>query len=195
METKKIFIVLGIIVLIAIGYFYLYAKGLGAMYAVGSKPDESPFFITTQPIMVKNIRVPKDTKITYKKQYFWEKKEQTELLKEKNILKISFNEVIYWGEVPITSIEKFFNPKMIGFNVNADFTKLNKNKETPFSNLWQSCNSALAIQVKDINDWSFNKENISDIQGCGRMNRYFSEDIKQQNFLNDLNTEMREIKD
>ncbi len=195
METKKIFIVLGIIVLIAIGYFYIYAKGLGSMYVVANKPDESPFFMTTQPIIVKNILLPKETKIIYKKHYFWEKHEQKELLKEKDIVEISFKEVIYWGGVPITSIDKFFNPEMKGFSVYADFDKLNKNKETQFSNLWQSCNSVLGINVKDINDWSFNKKNILDVEGCGGNSRYFNEDIKQQNFLNNLHNELIKIKD
>lgn len=195
METKKIFIVLGIIVLIVVGYFYVYAKGLGSMYVVSNKADESPFFMTIEPIVIKNILLPKGTKITYKKQYFWEKNEQKKLLDEKNILSISFKEVISWGGVPITSINKFFNPDMIGYSVYADFTKLDKNKETEFSNLWQSCNKALAIKVKDINDWSFNKENILDTQGCGRNNRHFNEDLAQQSFLNNLHAELMKIKD
>ncbi|MDW5290716.1 hypothetical protein [Formosa sp. PL04] len=193
METKKIFIVLGIIVLIAIGYFYCYVKASGSMYSVANKLDESPFYMTTQPIIVKNISLPIGTKIIYEKQYFWEKYEQKKLLDEKDIFEISFKEVIYWGGVPISKILQFYNPKMIGFSVYPDFDKLNK--ETQFSNLWQSCNSDLSINVKDINDWSFNKKNILDIEGCGSYQRHFSEDIKQQRFLDNFYDELIKIRD
>ncbi|MCL7763527.1 hypothetical protein MPF19_08890 [Polaribacter sp. Z014] len=195
METKKILIILGIILFVLIGLFYIYAKGLGSMYALGNKPDESPFYITTKPIVVKNILLPKGTKISYKKNYFWQKYEQKELLNEKNIKEISFPEVINWGGVPITSILKFFNPEMKGFSVYADFNRLDKNKETQFSNLWKSCSSKLQISVQDTDDWSFNKKNISDIESCSvNYQRYFSEDEKQQKFLNDLLSEMMKIK-
>jgi hypothetical protein len=198
---KKIFIVLGVIVLIAIGYFYFYTKALGSMFSVANKLDESPFFITTQPIIVKNISLPEGTKIIYEKQYFWEKYEQKKLLNEKDIFEISFKEVIYWGGVPITKILQFYNPKMIGFSVYPDFDKLNKNKETQFSNLWLNCNSdyasnsKLGITVKDINDWSFNKKNILDIEGVGPNNRYFKEDKNQQKYLDELLSELMKIKE
>jgi len=195
METKDIFIILGIIILIMIGCFYAYLYELSKMWVL-HKPDNSPYFVTTKPIIIKNILLPKGTKITYNKHYCWEKHKQNKLLNEKDITEISFKEgiTINWGGVPITSVHKFFNPEMKGFTVYADFNRLNKNKETLFSNLWQRGGNDLDITVKNTNDWSFNKENISDIDSCGvNYQRFFKEDIKQQRFLDDLYNELKKI--
>lgn len=197
METKKIFIILGIIILIIIGCFYAYVNALSSMWTLHS-PDKSPYFVTTKPIIIKNILLPKGTKITYEKRYFWEKYEQKKLLNKKDITKISFKEgtTINWGGVPITSIFKFFNSKMKGFTVYADFNRLNKNKATQFSILWQSCNDNLGVTVINTNDWSFNKKNISDIQSCSvNYQRYFKEDVKQQMFLDNLYSELMKTRD
>lgn len=197
MEVKKILIVIGIIILIVIGCFYLYLHALGSMWVVNT-PDESPFFITTKPIVVNNILVPKETKITYKKRYFWEKYEQKKLLSEKDITRISIKKgvTINWGGVPIKEIIKFFNSEMKGYSVYADFDSLNKNKKTQFYSLWKNCNSEVGITVKNTDDWSFNKKNILDVQFCGvNYQRYFSEDIKQQIFLDNLYNELIKIKD
>lgn len=190
-------IVLGVIILIAVGCFYAYMYALGSAWTL-NKPDKSPFFITTKPIVVKGILVPKGTKLVYEKQYFWEKYEQKKPLNEKDIVEISFTEgvTIDWGGVPITSIVKFYNSEMKGFSVYADFDKLDIKKETPFSKLWQSCSDDLGITVENTNDWSFNKKNILDIQSCGVNNqRYFKEDVEQQNFLDSLFSELKKIKD
>ena len=197
METKKILIIIGIIILITVGCFYLYLRALGSMWVVNT-PDKSPYFITTKPISVNNILVPKGTKITYKKRYFWEKYEQKKLLNEKDITRISFKEgiTINWGGTPIKEIIKFFNPEMKGYSVYADFDSVNKNKNTQFYNLWKSCNSELGITVKNTDDWSFNQKNILDVQSCGvSYQRYFSEDIEQQLFLDNLYNELTKIKD
>jgi len=84
---------------------------------------------------------------------------------------------------------------MKGYTVYANFNSLNKNKKTQFYNLWKSCNSELGITVKNTDDWSFNKKNIVDIQSCGSNQRYFSEDKKQQLFLDNLYNELTKIKD
>ncbi len=162
------------------------------------KPDDSPYFITVKPIVVKNILLPVGTKIIYEKSFFSGKYEQKRLLNEKKITQISFKEgtTIDWGGVPITSIVKFFNDKMKGFTVYADFDKLDENKKTQFYNLWCSCNSRLGITIKNTNDWSFNKENILDIESCGvNYQRYFKEDKEQQEFLDKLYQELLKIKD
>ncbi len=197
MEAKKILIIIGIISLIVIGFFYVYLNALGSAWII-NKPDKRPFFVTSKPIIIKKILLPKGTKIIYEKQYFWEKYEQKELLNEKNITSIYFREgtTINWGGVPITSIVKFFNSEMKGFSVTADFDKLNENKKTQFSNLWLSCNNNLGITVKNTNDWSFNKKNILDVESCGVNNqRYFEKDKNQQRFLDDLYNELMLIKD
>ncbi|PKV48858.1 hypothetical protein ATE84_0873 [Aquimarina sp. MAR_2010_214] len=197
MEAKKIFIIIGIIILIVIGFFYAYLKALGSAW-VTNKPDKRPFFVTTKPIIIKNILLPEGTKIIYNKKYFWEKYEQKELLNEKDITSVFLKEgtTINWGGVPITSIVKFFNSEMKGFSVYPDFDKLNENKKTQFSNLWLSCNTDLGITVENTNDWSFNKTNILDVESCGVNNqRYFKEDKNQQRFLDDLYNELMIIKD
>ena len=197
MEAKKILIIISIILLITVGCFYLYLRALGSMWVVNT-PDKSPYFITTKPISINNILVPKGTKITYKKRYFWEKYEQKKLLNEKDITRISFKEgiTINWGGIPIKEIIKFFNPEMKGYSVYADFDSVNKNKNTQFYNLWKSCNSELGITVKNTDDWSFNQKNILDVQSCGvSYQRYFSEDIEQQLFLDNLYNELTKIKD
>jgi len=196
MEAKKIFIVIGIIILIVIGSIYAYLNALSSMWVV-NKPDESPYFVTTKPQVIKNIPFPKETKITYKKRYFWEKHEQKKPLDEKNITQISFKKgiTIDWGGVPITSIVEFYNLEMKGYSVYADFNSLNKNRETEFSDLWKSCNSVLGITTKNTDDWSFNKKNILIIESCGvNYQRYFSEDLEQQKFLDNLYSELIKIK-
>ncbi|WP_178983951.1 hypothetical protein [Winogradskyella helgolandensis] len=197
MKGKTIFIIISIIILLLIGCFYAYINALGSMWVL-NKPDESPYFVTTKSIIIKNIPLPKGTKITYKKRYFWEKHKQNKLLNEENVTDISFMEgiTIDWGGVPITSIHKFFNSEMKGFSVYADFDKLNKNNKTQFSNLWFSCNNNLGITVENTNDWSFNKKNILDIESCGVNNqRYFKEDKNQQRFLDELYSQLMKIKD
>ncbi|WP_198680075.1 hypothetical protein [Aureibaculum luteum] len=194
METKNIFIIFGILIIV-ISFFYVFAKSSASMY-VNSNQNDSPYYIISKPIVVKNILLPKGTKITYIKRYFWEKHQQKELLNEKDITDVSFKEgiTIEWGGVPITEIIRFFNPEMKGFTVYADFNKLKENKETQFSNLWLSCNSDLSLTIKNTNDWSFNKKNILDIESCGaNYQRYFTVKIKQQKFLDNLYNELIKI--
>ncbi|MDN3491538.1 hypothetical protein [Winogradskyella bathintestinalis] len=197
MQPKKILIIIGVILLIVIGFFYAYMHALGSAW-VTNKPDKRPFYVTTKPVTIKNITLPEGTKIIYEKQYFWEKYEQEKLLNEEDITIVNFKEgtTINWGGVPITSIVKFFNSDMKGFSVYADFNKINNHKKSQFSNLWLSCNSELGITVENIEDWSFNKDNILDIESCGVNNqRYFKDDSKQQKFLDELFSELMKIKD
>ena len=110
---KKIFIIIGVIILIAAGFVYAYINAFASPRII-YKPDERPFFITTKPIIIKNISLPEGTKIIYKKQYFWEKFEQKKLPDEKDIISVDFKKgtTINWGGVPITSIVQFFNIEM-----------------------------------------------------------------------------------
>ncbi|KAA3624207.1 MAG: hypothetical protein DWQ02_23380 [Bacteroidetes bacterium] len=193
MNTQKILIVSGIVILIAIGCLYAYLNALGASWAL-NKPDKRPFFVTTKQIVVKNILLPEGTKIIYKNQYFWKKHEQNKPLNPKDIIEISFMEgtTINWGGVPITSIVRFYNSEMKGFSVYADFEKLNK--RTRFADLWESCHDNLGITVEDTEDWSFNKKNILNVESCGvNYQRYFEEDEDQQRFLDDLYKELMTI--
>ena len=53
--------------------------------------------------------------------------------------------------------------------------------------------SATSAFVHD--DWSFNKQNITDVESCGVNNqRYFKEDKSQQQFLDSLMKELLNIK-
>lgn len=197
MAANKILLAVGILILIVIVCFYIYLNALSSAYSL-HKPDKRPYYITTQPLVVKNISLPKGAKITYKERFFWEKGKQNKLLNEKDIIQITFAEgiTIDWGGIPITSIVKFYNSKMKGFSVYADFDNLDINKQSQFSNLWQRCSEDLGISIENPNDWSFNKQNILDIESCGvNYQRYFKEDIEQQGFLDSLFNELKRIKD
>ena len=101
---------------------------------------------------------------------------------------------IDWGGVPVTVIHRFFNTEMRGYSVYADFNKLAIDKKTKFSKLWESCSSDLAITVNNLDDWSFNTKNISDVTSCSVLyQRYFKDDKKQQNYLDDIYTELQKI--
>ncbi|MFD2099771.1 hypothetical protein [Flagellimonas iocasae] len=195
MKTQKIVIIVGVILVIAIVGLLVYLFALSSAYTL-NKPYKRPFYIVTEPIVVKKILLPKGTKIIYEKQYFWEKQEQKKPRNEKDIIQISFREgtTINWGGVPITSMVRFYNSEMKGFTVYPDFDTLNK--ETRFSALWQNCDDGLGITIADEDDWSCNKENILDVESCGvNYQRYFKEDDNQQKYLDDLYHELMLIKD
>jgi hypothetical protein len=83
---------------------------------------------------------------------------------------------------------------MCGYTVTADFSKLSEDQKTKFSELWQSCNDGLGITIKNTDDWSFNKENIADVESCSVIyQRYFKDDSRQQSFLNEMYAELQKI--
>lgn len=83
---------------------------------------------------------------------------------------------------------------MRGFSVYPDFDKLSDAKRTKFSQLWKSCNDNLGITVKNTDDWCFNTKNISDVDDCIVLyQRYFKNDKKQQNFLNEIYAELLKV--
>lgn len=169
---------------------------MGSMNPTGgnSSPDY-PYFITTEPMVVKKILVPAGTSLVYDEQFF-KKGKQDKIMSEEKLKTIDLpdGETIDWGGVPVTSIEKFFNSEMHGFTVYADFNKLGKDKQTKFSELWQSCSNDIGITVKDTDDWSFNAKNIVDVESCSvNYQRYFKDDAGQQSFLNNIYTELRKI--
>ena len=167
MTTRKMLIIFSVVIIIALACFYGYLVALGSMWSI-KRPDKNTFFFNTKPILVKNMILPNGAKILYERQYFWQSQQQEQPLKETDIIQISLMEgtTINWAGVPITSIVRFYNSKMKGFTVHADFSKLNA--ETGFSHQWQNCNEDyLGITVKNTNDWSFNKDNIVDVESCG----------------------------
>lgn len=194
---KKIYIVLGILILIAvvaIGITFLNQLSHMGNPTGGRDPDY-PYFFTTQPTVVKNIIVPKGTKLTYE-EHFFKKGHQNNMMNEKKLTSIKLPEgkTIDWGGVPIYMIIKFFNPEMRGFSVYADFEKLGNDKKTKFSELWNNCQSDLGVLVKNPDDWTFNTKNIIDISSCGVNNlRYFKEDKEQQQFLDSLFNELKKV--
>lgn len=195
MKTQKIAIIVGVILVIAIVGLLVYLFALSSAYTL-NKPDKRPFFITTQPVVVKKILLPEGTKIIYEKGHFWGKQEQKKPLNEKGIIQISFVEgtTVNWGGVPITSMVKFYNSEMKGFTVYPDFDT--QNKETRFSTLWKNCDDGLGIIIADNDDWSFNTKNILDVESCGvNYQRYFKEDENQQKYLDDLYHELMLTKD
>ena len=157
-----------------------------------SRPDY-PYYISTQPMIVKNITLPIGTILEYEEQYF-KSGQQDSPLSEKKLIGIYFpkDKPMDWAGVPVSHINKYFNSEMKGFSVYARFEQLSRDKQTHFSKLWQECNDGLGINVKDTNDWSFNLNNINDIDSCSVIyQRYFKNDAEQQYFLNQLYKEMQ----
>ena len=196
---KKTYIIIGILTLIialfTIGYFVLLGlSGMGS--PTGGRGPNYPYFITLEPTTIKNILVPKGTKLTYEEQFFKEG-QQDKIMNEEKLTSIELPEgkTIDWGNVPVFMILKFFNSEMRGYTVYADFNQLSNDKKTKFSELWQSSDNELGIDVNNIGDWSFNKQNITEVESCGVNNqRYFKEDKSQQQFLDSLMKELLNIK-
>mgnify|MGYP003452130272 FL=1 len=196
---KKTYIIIGILTLIialfTIGYFVLLGlSGMGS--PTGGRGPNYPYFITLEPTTIKNILVPKGTKLTYEEQFFKEG-QQDKIMNEEKLTSIELPEgkTIDWGNVPVFMILKFFNSEMRGYTVYVYFNQLSNDKKTKFSELWQSSDNELGIDVKNIGDWSFNKQNITDVESCGVNNqRYFKEDKSQQQFLDSLMKELLNIK-
>lgn len=158
----------------------------------GSPPPDYPYYITKKPTVVKKILVPAGTKLVYQQQ-FSKEGEQNEQLDESTLtdIKLQDSVTINWAGVPVTWISKFFNTEMRGFSVYADFSKLSDDRKSKFSEMWQSCNDDLGILVKDLDDWSFNPKNITDVSSCSvKYQRYFKDDKRQQQFLDTLYTKM-----
>lgn len=159
----------------------------------GNHRPDYPYYITTQPMIVKKIAIPIGTKLEYEEQHF-KSGQQDSLLNEKKLIQISFpkDHSINWAGVPIGYINKYFNSEMKGFSVDARFDQLPSNKQTRFSQLWQACNDDLGIRVKNTDDWSFNLNNIADIDSCSvNYQRYFKDNVQQQRYLNLLYQEMQ----
>ena len=159
----------------------------------GNHRPDYPYYITTQPMIVKKIAIPIGTKLEYEEQHF-KSGQQDSLLNEKKLIQISFpkDHSINWAGVPIGYINKYFNSEMKGFSVDARFDQLPSNKQTRFSQLWQACNDDLGIRVKNTDDWSFNLNNIADIDSCSvNYQRYFKDNVQQQRYLDLLYQEMQ----
>lgn len=172
-----------------------------------SKADD-PYFVTTTPLTVKKVLVPKGTKLTYalNPEIRRDKKHgpQTQLLSENLLteIRLPLGQTMMWGSVPIVSIERFFNSEMRGYSVIPEMKQLPEIGRSKFAQLWRNCDkyidtarhAELGISVKDISDWSFNQENIADVESCtGAYQRYFKDDAKQQKVLDDLITELRKL--
>ena len=161
----------------------------------GNSSADYPYFITTELIIVKKILVPKGTRLTYD-EHFFVKGQQDHTMSEQRLtsIKLPEGQTVIWGGVPVYWIEKFFNPEMRGYTVYADFGKLSEDKKTKFSKIWQGCTDGLSITVKEIDDWSFNKVNIADVESCSVLyQRYFKDDAAQQAFLDEMLKELRKV--
>ncbi|WP_378172431.1 hypothetical protein [Aquimarina sp. SS2-1] len=159
----------------------------------GSRPN-NPYFITSESIMIKEILIPKGTKLTYKK-HFLKKGEQQSIMNEKYLTGFELPEgtSVNWGGVPITAIHKFFNPDMSGYTVYADFDVVPYTK-TVFYIKWKEEACDLGITVKNPDNWSFDTTNILDVESCSVIyQRYFKDDKKQQDFLDAMYAALREV--
>ena len=161
----------------------------------GNSSPNYPYYIATTPMVVKKIPVPAGTTLVYEEQFLKEGQQQN-MLREGNLKTIKFpkDEPLLWGGVPVTSIHRFFNSEMRGFSVYADFSKLSRDQQTKFSQIWQSCSEDIGVMVKDLSDWTFNKTNITDVNSCSVIyQRYFKDDDQQQRFLDNLYAELNKI--
>ncbi len=194
-RNKIILLTLVIIGLICL-FCYLYFLGLANMWHVNT--DDRPYFITTKPMIVKNIKLPIGTEIRYTKKWFWQDYILKEPLNEEDVESISLHsqhdyidflktkkdvpvdsigsyKYIEWAGVPVRSIYLSANKKHLV--ISPDFRKMSEDKKTKFSQIWQNCDKyakpfgELYISLKNINDWSFNKENILDIYSCSSQTR------------------------
>jgi len=162
----------------------------------GPPPKDYPYYLTEGNLLVKNIDVPAGTKLVYEEQ-FLKKGKQEEPLDQELIHTIQFpsEKHLIWGGVPIKSIHKFYNDKMIGYTIEADFSQLESSGDNSFSALWKRCDENLGVDVKNIEDWSFNQLNILDIRSCGvNYQRYYEDDATQQEILDSLLKELRNVK-
>lgn len=157
-------------------------------------PDETPYFIINNSITIKGITIPTGTRLEYEKSFF-RKKEQSSLQNEKYLTGIELpeGETISWGGVPVNRIYKFFNTEMSGYTVFPDF-ETKPYKETAFYAKWKEEGCRLGITVKNRDDWSFNKANITDVESCSvNYQRYFKDDKKQQDFLDKMHSSLLEV--
>ena len=158
----------------------------------GNSTPDYPYFTTTAPLVIKKISVPIGTRLVYKED-FWKKGEQKKMLSENQLTDIRLPEgkTINWGGIPVTWISQFFNSEMRGYSVYADFSKIDSNQTSRFIEMWQSCADNIGITIKNTDDWSFNPDNIVDVESCSvNYQRYFKDDKRQQDFLDEMYTEM-----
>ena len=192
---KRNYIILGILALIALSVIgrMVVLDALSSMgNPNGSRAPDYPYFITTEPMTVKNIALPAGTKLTYEEQLFRDGK-QDRIMSEKKLTGIELpkGQTIDWGGVPVYMITKFFNPEMKGYSVNAVFDQLQEEKRTKFSEMWKSCDGELGVLVSNPDHWNFDRKNIVDISDCSvTYQRFFKEDVQQQRFLDELLNEM-----
>ncbi len=222
LKNKIILLTLSIIGLICL-FCYLYILGLASMWSLNT--DDRPYFITTEPMEVKNIKLPIGTKIIYEKKWslFRKKSEQEKPLNEEDVETISMHsqhdhidflktkedfpvdsiglyKYIEWARVPVRSIYLSADKKHLV--ISPDFRKMSAYKKTKFSQIWQNCDKyakpfgELYINLKNINDWSFNKENIIDIYSCSDQTRGETIGIQYHNdkILDTLYQAMLEVK-
>lgn len=181
---------------ISLMFVGLFAMGcVGSMNPTGNPGPNYPYYVTTAPMVIKNLNVPKGTVLQYEEHFFKEGR-QDNMLSEKKLTTIQLpNDVtIDWAGVPVRMIHKFFNTEMSGFSVYPDFSKLVVDKRTKFAELWESCGTDLGVSVKNTDNWSFDKENISDIESCSVLyQRYFKDNTEQQRFLDEILYELMKI--
>ena len=156
---------------------------------------QDPYYITTTPMIIKNIQIPVGTKLTYGNQKF-KTLQQNKIIPESKLTDIEFpeNANITWGGVPITQIHQFFNTEMRGYTVYPDFQKMDVKNQSNFSKRWQSCGDGIGITIRNTQDWSFNKNNITDVESCSVLyQRYFKDNAEQQQFLDQLYHELKQV--
>ena len=139
---------LAFVAVLVIGVLIVLGELSGMGNPNGSRAPDYPYFITTEPLTVRNLSLPKGTKLTYEESFFKEG-QQKRMVNEKNLTTIELpkGKPIIWGGVPVYMFLKFYNPEMKGYAVSADFEKMPKNQRTKFSEIWQRCGNELGVLI------------------------------------------------
>jgi hypothetical protein len=162
-----------------------------------------PFFMTTEPLQVKKLSIPIGTRLTYN-EHLSKKGKQNEMMSEDELIDIDLpiGQTIDWGGIPVRGIDNSLRSAFRGLEkfkglhgiiVFGDVNQIKDDERTNLhSKLWQYCdNGILGIAVKNIDDWSFNTKNFSDVETCSKKyQRFFKEDASQQKFLDEIFTEL-----
>ncbi len=144
-----------------------------------------PFFITNKPTMVKNMLVPKGTKLIYERQSPDQEGIQYKILDEEKLTEIILDEnnpdaYVNWGGIPASHFKKISDEN---YSVIINVWTLEYEKD----NVVYGFNIAednLRISVKNMNDWTYNTQNIKEIQNDSVLyDKYDKNENFKQNFI------------
>lgn len=162
-----------IILLILISTIFIFKNTFAIFDFIGAGSPKGGnlyyyYYITKEPMVIKNILVPAGSTITYNKRAKFGKDELQKPLSEKKIDEIEFKEPIIWAGLKISRIKTHVNHKIESIIFYFSYKDLiEKEKElkesSPFLKYWieKEEEGSFALQIKDKSDWSFNPDNLT----------------------------------